>query len=138
MKVWGICATVAFGALALMGCSTTVKRPPAWTPPEATESAQAAPAVTSTTVAPSPSPAAATRDEVAHASRQRSATAPATPVDCSASRPRRHSAGLSTESIRHGHFDRRYQMYVPQSYDGSRSVPVVFTFHGYGSSPDDQ
>jgi poly(3-hydroxybutyrate) depolymerase len=29
---------------------------------------------------------------------------------------------------------RTYQLYVPAAYDGSRPVPVVFDFHGYGSN----
>jgi polyhydroxybutyrate depolymerase len=29
---------------------------------------------------------------------------------------------------------RTYQLYVPAGYDGSRPVPVVFDFHGYGSN----
>lgn len=33
---------------------------------------------------------------------------------------------------------RTYQLYVPKSYDGSKRVPVVFEFHGYGSNAAQQ
>ena len=30
--------------------------------------------------------------------------------------------------------ERTFQLYVPAGYDGTRAVPVVFNFHGYGSN----
>jgi polyhydroxybutyrate depolymerase len=33
---------------------------------------------------------------------------------------------------------RTYELYVPSSYDGRRHVPLVFDFHGYGSSAAEQ
>jgi polyhydroxybutyrate depolymerase len=39
----------------------------------------------------------------------------------------------SRESISFGDVERTYNVYAPSTYDGSRPVPVVFTFHGAGS-----
>ena len=37
-------------------------------------------------------------------------------------------------TFNHDGLVREYILYVPQSYTGSESVPLLFNFHGYGSS----
>jgi polyhydroxybutyrate depolymerase len=59
-----------------------------------------------------------------------SSTAPA------CSRP--HAAGQTTESFDFQGVNRTYELYVPATYDGSRPVPLVFDFHGYGSNAKQQ
>jgi len=34
--------------------------------------------------------------------------------------------------------ERRYTLYLPSAYDGSTRLPLVFNFHGYGSTADQQ
>ena len=51
---------------------------------------------------------------------------------------RPHSAGQSTETLDFQGQPRTYELYVPKSYDGSQNVPVVFDFHGFGSSAKQQ
>jgi|TARA_B100000959_G_scaffold137877_1_gene144893 polyhydroxybutyrate depolymerase len=41
-------------------------------------------------------------------------------------------------TFNHDGLVREYILYVPQSYTGSESVPLLFNFHGYGSSAIDQ
>ena len=43
----------------------------------------------------------------------------------------------NTESIVHDGEDREYLMYVPDSYDGTNSVPILFNFHGFGGSVEE-
>jgi polyhydroxybutyrate depolymerase len=38
------------------------------------------------------------------------------------------------KTIQHGGLTRQYRLYVPANYDGSKSVPLLFNFHGFGSS----
>ena len=60
-------------------------------------------------------------------------TAPSTttvPPTCA----RPHAPGQSAQSFTFQGEQRTYQLFVPRAYDGSRPVPVVFNFHGYGSS----
>ena len=45
---------------------------------------------------------------------------------------------LSTVSITSGGVIRTYLLYVPKLYDGKKSVPLVFNFHGYGSNATQQ
>ena len=47
---------------------------------------------------------------------------------------RPHTAGQSAETLDFQGQARTYQLYVPAGYDGTRAVPVVFNFHGYGSN----
>jgi polyhydroxybutyrate depolymerase len=47
---------------------------------------------------------------------------------------RPHAAGQSEQSFAFDGMQRSYQLYVPPSYTGTRPVPVVFNFHGYGSN----
>jgi polyhydroxybutyrate depolymerase len=35
-------------------------------------------------------------------------------------------------------YNRTYEYYIPSSYDGSKAVPLLFSFHGLGSNGDDQ
>jgi polyhydroxybutyrate depolymerase len=43
----------------------------------------------------------------------------------------------NTESMVHDGEDREYLMYVPDSYDGTISVPILFNFHGFGGSVEE-
>ena len=43
----------------------------------------------------------------------------------------------NTESMVHDGEDREYLMYVPVSYDGTTSVPILFNFHGFGGSVEE-
>lgn len=47
---------------------------------------------------------------------------------------RRHAAGQTSESFSFQGKPRTYQLYVPPAYTGTRAVPVVFNFHGFGSN----
>lgn len=46
--------------------------------------------------------------------------------------------GVSKITISHQNLEREYRVYVPKSYTGNRSLPVVLNFHGTGSSADKQ
>jgi polyhydroxybutyrate depolymerase len=63
-------------------------------------------------------------------------TTTASPRGCSPLRP--HPAGQTTERLTFAGVDRSYLLYVPKSYTGTADVPVVFDFHGYGSSAQEQ
>src|SRR5262245_16302013 len=60
--------------------------------------------------------------------------AAARPVRCN------HPAepGITTEHLVVGGTDREYRLSVPASYDGSKPAPLVFNFHGLGSTMDQQ
>jgi polyhydroxybutyrate depolymerase len=47
---------------------------------------------------------------------------------------RAHAAGNSTETLQSGGLARTYILHVPAGYDGTRALPVVFQFHGFGSN----
>jgi polyhydroxybutyrate depolymerase len=49
-----------------------------------------------------------------------------------------HAAGQTAETFTFQGRPRTYQQYVPRLYDGRTNVPVVFDFHGYGSSAAQQ
>jgi polyhydroxybutyrate depolymerase len=49
-----------------------------------------------------------------------------------------HAAGQSTQSFTFEDKSRTYELYVPHSYDGTRPVPVLFNFHGFGSNAAEQ
>ena len=55
---------------------------------------------------------------------------------CTPAKPR--PAGQSAVHITSGGVDRDYVLYVPRSYTGSNAVPVVFNFHGFGSTANQQ
>jgi len=42
------------------------------------------------------------------------------------------------EMMEHGGLEREYLMYIPETYTGETTVPVVFNFHGYGSDANQQ
>jgi len=46
--------------------------------------------------------------------------------------------GTINGSIEHNGMDRSYILYVPESYDGTKAVPLVLNFHGYTSNAKDQ
>ena len=52
------------------------------------------------------------------------------------SRP--HVAGQTSETFDFQGQARTYQLYVPPAYDGTKPVPVVFDFHGFGSNAVEQ
>jgi polyhydroxybutyrate depolymerase len=58
------------------------------------------------------------------------APAPTTPASCT----RPHAAGQVAQSFTFLGVSRAYQLYVPATYTGTKSVPVVFDFHGFGSN----
>lgn len=56
----------------------------------------------------------------------------APPTTCT---PARTAApGQTTATFTFGGVDRSYVLYLPPGYDGRRRLPLVFDFHGYGSS----
>ncbi len=65
-------------------------------------------------------------------------TAPATSTTASRACRRPHAAGQFAQSFTFAGQSRTYQLYVPSSYDGRTTVPVVFNFHGYGSNAGQQ
>jgi polyhydroxybutyrate depolymerase len=59
-----------------------------------------------------------------------SSSVPPATIPCA----RPHATGQSAESFDFEAQTRTFQLYVPAAYDGTRAVPVVFNFHGYGSN----
>jgi len=45
---------------------------------------------------------------------------------------------LQSGEIEYGGYDRTYEYYIPSGYDGSEAVPLLFSFHGLGSSGEGQ
>jgi polyhydroxybutyrate depolymerase len=76
------------------------------------------PAPSSTTVTTIPSPTTSTTP----------------PAACA----RPHAAGQSAQTFTFQGVARTYQLYVPKSYAGTRYVPLVFDFHGFGSNAEQQ
>jgi polyhydroxybutyrate depolymerase len=60
------------------------------------------------------------------------------PAETALACTRPHAAGQSSEAFDFEGQSRTYQLYVPASYDGTKAVPVVFNFHGYGSNATQQ
>jgi len=60
------------------------------------------------------------------------ARSPVTLATPACSRP--HGAGQLSQSFTFDGKSRTYQLYVPAAYKGTQPVPLVFDFHGYGSS----
>jgi polyhydroxybutyrate depolymerase len=52
------------------------------------------------------------------------------PIACA----RPHSAGQFSQSFTFRGVARTFQLYVPRTYRGTKDVPVVFDFHGFGSN----
>jgi polyhydroxybutyrate depolymerase len=48
------------------------------------------------------------------------------------------AAGTAKQTLAFDGADRTYLLHVPASYDGTKPVPVVFEFHGHGSSAAQQ
>ena len=42
--------------------------------------------------------------------------------------------GMKKCDLKHDNIDRFYYVYIPNTLDSSKSIPVLFAFHGYGSS----
>jgi poly(3-hydroxybutyrate) depolymerase len=63
-----------------------------------------------------------------------SADTPSTTVSCALP----HAAGQSSENFDFEGQARTYELYVPASYEGTRALPLVFNFHGYGSNANQQ
>lgn len=62
----------------------------------------------------------------------------AAPVGACRAAPSPPAAGDVDGVLSVGGVDRRYVLYVPPGYDGETALPVVFDFHGYGSSAEVQ
>lgn len=56
---------------------------------------------------------------------------------CSPARPP-DEPGISEHTLESGGLERRYLMYVPESYDPARQTALVFSLHGYTSNPEQQ
>jgi polyhydroxybutyrate depolymerase len=62
-------------------------------------------------------------------------TAGAQDADAAACSPAlAHDAGETTETSTSGGIERQYILRVPPGYDGLRPAPLVFAFHGFGTS----
>ena len=46
-------------------------------------------------------------------------------------------SNTNAQTIVHDGLDREYVLYIPSSYDGSTSVPLMFNFHGFGGNASD-
>jgi polyhydroxybutyrate depolymerase len=62
------------------------------------------------------------------------ATAPKTTTAASPACARPHAAGQVAQSFTFQGVSRTYQLYVPAKYTGTKLVPLVFDFHGFGSN----
>ncbi len=51
---------------------------------------------------------------------------------------RPHATGQAAQSFTFEGVARTYQLYVPAAYTGTKDVPVVFDFHGFGSNAVEQ
>ena len=70
------------------------------------------------------------------ADRRRCSSAASSSAAPSCQKP--HAAGLTSETFDYLGVPRTYELYVPSGYDGTRPVPVVFEFHGFGSNAAEQ
>lgn len=43
----------------------------------------------------------------------------------------------NAQTIMHGGLNREYVLYIPNSYDGTSAVPILFNFHGFGDNASD-
>ena len=43
-------------------------------------------------------------------------------------------SGMKRCDLKHDNLDRFYYLYTPSNLDSNESIPVLFAFHGYGSS----
>ena len=67
-----------------------------------------------------------------------STTQPATSAGCESTTTTKPAVGTTGNTLAFGGADRTYLLHVPASYDGTKPVPVVFEFHGHGSSAAQQ
>ena len=74
----------------------------------------------------------------ASASSSRSTASSAAPASTAGACNHPHASGQSAETFEFDGQSRSYQLYVPAAYDGTRAVPVVFNFHGFGSNAVEQ
>jgi polyhydroxybutyrate depolymerase len=51
--------------------------------------------------------------------------------------PDSNNASFTLQNIVHNGVNREYFLYIPDSYDGSSAVPVLFNFHGYGGNANE-
>jgi polyhydroxybutyrate depolymerase len=51
--------------------------------------------------------------------------------------PEECSFNTNVQSIVHDGINREYLLYIPDSYDGTSSVPLMLNFHGFGGSASD-
>jgi polyhydroxybutyrate depolymerase len=51
--------------------------------------------------------------------------------------PEEYYSNTNTQTIVHDGLNREYVLYVPTSYDGTSSVPLMLNFHGFGGSASD-
>ena len=51
--------------------------------------------------------------------------------------PQEYSFNNNVESIVHDGINREYVLYIPDSYDGTSSIPLMLNFHGFGGSASD-
>ena len=51
--------------------------------------------------------------------------------------PEEYYSNNNTQSIVHDGVNREYVLYIPNSYDGTSSVPLMLNFHGFGGSASD-
>ena len=57
--------------------------------------------------------------------------------DASDENPQSCYANSNAQVMVHNGINREYVLYVPSSYDGSQSVPLMLNFHGFGGSASD-
>jgi polyhydroxybutyrate depolymerase len=63
------------------------------------------------------------------------AAPPSAGCDTKATKP---AAGTASHTLAFSGADRTYLLHVPATYDGTKPVPIVFEFHGHGSSAAQQ
>ena len=51
---------------------------------------------------------------------------------------RGYSNSIEMETLEHNGETREYHLHIPNSYDGSSDVPLLFNFHGFGGTATDQ
>ena len=51
--------------------------------------------------------------------------------------PKECYSNTNAQTIVHDGLNREYVLYIPNSYDGTSSVPLMLNFHGFGGSASD-
>jgi len=67
-----------------------------------------------------------------------SAAAATTTSGASTACAKPHAPGQTADAFMYLGVNRTYQLYVPRSYTGTRAVPLLFNFHGFGSNAIEQ